>query len=98
VLRSDSSALARDCRAEAKAISQQLLKLEPWKRAERRQLQVRARPTAVAATTTRSGPGPQQWLQPRTNRVLISACGSCCCSSGSSVRAEPASVSAGVST
>lgn len=56
MLRSDNSALARDCRAETKAINQQLLKLESWKRAERRQLQARARARGPADTATRDPP------------------------------------------
>jgi hypothetical protein len=38
VLRSDSSSLANDCRKEIKALTQQLAKLEGWKKAERRQV------------------------------------------------------------
>ncbi|KAI8477001.1 MAG: P-loop containing nucleoside triphosphate hydrolase protein [Monoraphidium minutum] len=38
VLRSDNSALAKDCRKEIKALNSQLMKLEGWKRAERRQV------------------------------------------------------------
>jgi hypothetical protein len=36
VRRSDDSALARDCARERRRLAQQLVKLEPWKRAERR--------------------------------------------------------------
>jgi ATP-dependent RNA/DNA helicase IGHMBP2 len=36
VRRSDDSALARDCAKERRRLAQQLVKLEPWKRAERR--------------------------------------------------------------
>lgn len=39
VSRSDSSRLAADCRAEAGALAARLLKLAPWKRAERRDIQ-----------------------------------------------------------
>ncbi|GAX76189.1 hypothetical protein CEUSTIGMA_g3633.t1 [Chlamydomonas eustigma] len=38
VLRSDNSSLAKDCRKEIKSLNQKLKKLDPWKKAERRQL------------------------------------------------------------
>uniref|UniRef100_A0A7R9YTI7 AAA+ ATPase domain-containing protein n=1 Tax=Chlamydomonas euryale TaxID=1486919 RepID=A0A7R9YTI7_9CHLO len=39
VLRSDNSSLAKDCRKEMKSLNCQLMRLENWKRAERRQVQ-----------------------------------------------------------
>ncbi|GMH45218.1 hypothetical protein BSKO_13175 [Bryopsis sp. KO-2023] len=38
VFRSDNSSLARDCRKETKALNAKLLKLDKWKRAEKRQI------------------------------------------------------------
>ena len=43
VLRSDSSALAADCRAEIKALSRRLLKLTGRERAQRREIQAELR-------------------------------------------------------
>jgi hypothetical protein len=49
VLKSDSSSLANDCRKEIRALTQQLSKLEGWKRGERRQIQFELRRCACAA-------------------------------------------------
>ncbi|KAF8070908.1 Ighmbp2 [Scenedesmus sp. PABB004] len=38
VLRSDNSSLARDCRRDMQQLNRQLMRLESWKRAERRQI------------------------------------------------------------
>lgn len=38
VMRSDNSSLARDCRKETKVLNAKLLKLERWKKAEKRQI------------------------------------------------------------
>ena len=43
VLRSDESALARDCAGETKQLLTQLSKLDKWKRAERKQIQIELR-------------------------------------------------------
>ncbi|WIA11524.1 hypothetical protein OEZ85_011635 [Tetradesmus obliquus] len=46
VLRSDNSSLARDCRRDMQQLNRRLLKLEPWKRAERRQVRAELRQLA----------------------------------------------------
>eukprot|EP00882_Tetradesmus_deserticola_P026838 GHRQ01029647.1.p1 GENE.GHRQ01029647.1~~GHRQ01029647.1.p1 ORF type:complete len:532 (+),score=217.63 GHRQ01029647.1:349-1944(+) len=46
VLRSDNSSLARDCRRDMQQLNRQLVKLESWKRAERRQVRAELRQLA----------------------------------------------------
>eukprot|EP00879_Flechtneria_rotunda_P033153 GHRR01036690.1.p1 GENE.GHRR01036690.1~~GHRR01036690.1.p1 ORF type:complete len:541 (+),score=209.92 GHRR01036690.1:666-2288(+) len=46
VLRSDNSSLARDCRRDMQQLNRQLVKLESWKRAERRQMRAELRQLA----------------------------------------------------
>eukprot|EP00878_Enallax_costatus_P011993 GHUV01012521.1.p1 GENE.GHUV01012521.1~~GHUV01012521.1.p1 ORF type:complete len:728 (+),score=288.54 GHUV01012521.1:305-2488(+) len=46
VLRSDNSSLARDCRRDMQQLNRQLIKLESWKRAERRQIRAELRQLA----------------------------------------------------
>lgn len=46
MLRSDNSSLARDCRRDMQQLNRQLMKLETWKRAERRQIRAELRQLA----------------------------------------------------
>jgi hypothetical protein len=46
VLRSDNSSLARECRRDMQQLNRQLLKLEHWKRAEKRQIRTELRQLA----------------------------------------------------
>lgn len=46
VFKSDNSSLARDCRRDMQQLNRQLLKLESWKRAERRQIRADLRQLA----------------------------------------------------
>eukprot|EP00775_Hariotina_reticulata_P006215 gene6215-6451_t len=73
VLRSDNSSLARECRRDMQQLNRQLLKLEHWKRAEKRQIRAELRQLAKEE---------KQRQQKAVQEVLDGAQVMCCTLSG----------------